>query len=203
MDSKTEKYYNEHAREASGLYNSAAKSGVSFYFQSAFAPGSTVLDIGAGSGRDMAVLMETGFDVYGIDPSPEMVSHAVAAYPQLKDRLVCASLPWNKLIFDMKFDSIRCSAVLMHISDDIIFDAVECIKNLLKENGRLLISVPVERADLDMESRTPDGRLFVMRSFDYYSFILEGLGFRRIAYYEEEDALGRSGVRWGAGVYEV
>ena len=202
MDDKTQKYYSTHAKDASNLYNSAKTGGVSRYFQSAFTAGSTVLDMGAGSGRDMVILAEAGFDAYGIDASAEMVSNAVSNYPRLKDRIKCASIPSDELFFNMKFDGILCSAVLMHISDDLLFDTAYCIRNNLKENGRLLISVPVARDDLDSEGRSPDGRLFIMRSFDYYTLLFEGCGFKRIGYWEEGDVLGREGVRWGVGLFE-
>jgi len=217
MDDKTQKYYSTHVQEAAELYNSAKSGGVSRYFKDAFTFGSTVLDIGAGSGRDMAMLagppkppggglkivQEAGFEVYGIDASPEMVSNAVSNYPQLKDRLICASIPSDELFFNMKFDGILCSAVLMHISDDLLFDTAYCIRNNLKENGRLLVSIPVERNDLDSEGRTKDGRLFIIRTADYYTLLFERLGFKRIGYYEEVDSLGRSGIKWGVLVYHL
>jgi hypothetical protein len=236
MDDKTQKYYSAHVHDASNLYNSAKTGGVSRYFKSAFTAGSTVLDMGAGSGRDMVILAgppksivpeiptppkpyfdrlstspgwglkivkEIGFDVYGIDASAEMVSNAVSNYPQLKDRLICASIPSDELFFNMKFDGILCSAVLMHISDDLLFDTACCIRNNLKENGRLLISVPVARDDLDSEGRSPDGRLFIIRSFDYYTLLFERLGFKKAGYWEEGDGLGREGVKWGVGLYHL
>jgi 2-polyprenyl-3-methyl-5-hydroxy-6-metoxy-1,4-benzoquinol methylase len=151
----------------------------------------------------MVILDGMGFDVYGIDVSQEMASNAVSNYPQLEGRIKCASLPSDELYFNMKFDGILCSAVLMHITDDRLFDAAFCIRNNLKENGRLLISVPVERDDLDSEGRAPDGRIFIMRSFDYYTLLFERLGFKLIGYYEEGDGLGRAGVKWGVGVFEA
>jgi len=179
------------------------KSGVSRYFKEAFIAGSTVLDLGAGSGRDMALLLEMGFDAYGIDASQEMVKSAAEHLPALKDRIICASILSNELFFNREFDGILCSAVLMHITGDWINEAAVCIRNNLKENGRLLISVPVKRDDLDSEGRTPDGRLFIMRSIEDYTRLFELHGFTKIGYYEEGDSLGRSGVTWGVAVYEL
>ncbi len=207
MDEKTEQYYTTHADDASNLYNSAKKSGVSRYFKEAFIAGSAVLDIGAGSGRDMALLLEMGFDAYGIDSSPEMVKSAMdsmaCSVPAVKDRIICASILSNKLFFNRKFDGILCSAVLMHIADDFINEAAVCIRNNLNVNGRLLISIPVMRDDLDSKGRTPDGRLFIMRTIDDYTGLFERHGFAKRGEYTEGDSLGRSGVTWGVAVYEL
>jgi len=93
--------------------------------------------------------------------------------------------------------------VLMHISDDLLFDTAYCIRNNLKENGRLLVSIPVERNDLDSEGRTKDGRLFIIRTADYYTLLFERLGFKKVGYWEEGDGLGREGVKWGVGLFEA
>jgi 2-polyprenyl-3-methyl-5-hydroxy-6-metoxy-1,4-benzoquinol methylase len=41
-----------------------------------------VLDIGCGSGRDLAVLARKGFDAYGIDPTSEFVDIAQRIHQQ-------------------------------------------------------------------------------------------------------------------------
>jgi hypothetical protein len=41
----------------------------------------------------------------------------------------------------------------------------------------------------------PDGRLFNMRPADYYVLLFERPGFRKIAYYEENDSRGWKGVK--------
>jgi len=217
MDNKTSEYYSSHVKDAVELYNSATRSGVSRYFGTAFPAGSSVLDIGCGSGRDMMILagppkppggglnkeQDMGYDVYGVDASPEMCEEAVMRFPQLKDRIKCAELPCDKPYFGRKFDCVLCSALLMHITDDRLFDAAFTIRNNLKEDGRLLLSFPVERVDVGADSRVPDGRLFIMRTADYYTLLFERLGFRKIAYYEEPDSLGRAGVKWGVILFHL
>lgn len=203
MDNKTSQYYSSHVKDAVELYNSATRSGVSRYFGTAFPAGSSVLDIGCGSGRDMAALSDSGYDVYGVDASPEMCEEAVKRFPQLKDRIKGAVFPADALYFDRKFDCVLCSALLMHITDDRLFDAAFTIRNNLKEDGRLLLSFPVERGDVGADSRVPDGRLFIMRTADYYILLFEQLGFRKIAYYEEPDSLGRAGVKWGVVLFHL
>jgi hypothetical protein len=49
---RTIQYYDEHAEEIFALYE-GAESGPARYFRLAFTPGAEILDIGAGSGRDL------------------------------------------------------------------------------------------------------------------------------------------------------
>ena len=202
MDSRTAAYYKEQAENASELYNTAEK-GVSIYFERSFPAGTSVLDIGCGSGRDLRILLDMGYDACGIDSSPEMIKSAVKADPNLKERTAEGTIPGEGLFFNRKFECILCSAVLMHITDKEIEDAALTLKNSLIDGGRLLISVPVERSGLDNESRAPDGRLFVMRKPEYYNSLFINLGFTKTAWYEDEDSLGRRGVKWGAGLYTL
>ena len=65
----------------------AASAGVSVLLPFVFHPGHRVLDIGAGSGRDMARLLSQGIDAYGIEPRDSMRHQAAAAHPDLKTRL--------------------------------------------------------------------------------------------------------------------
>ncbi len=202
MDSRTSAYYKEQADNASELYNTAEK-GVSIYFERSFPAGTSVLDIGCGSGRDLRTLLSMGYDAYGIDSSPEMINAAVKADPQLKERTAAGGIPHEELFFNRKFECILCSAVLMHIPDKEIENAALTLKRSLKPQGRLLISIPVERSGLDKESRAPDGRLFIMREPEYYHTLFANLGFSKTAWYEDEDSLGRKGVKWGAGLYTL
>ncbi len=203
MDPKTKNYYSTRVKETFSLYKTVKTEGIGKYFRTTFPQGSRVLDMGAGSGRDLLKLLEDGYDAYGIDASEEMVAGAVAENSRLSDRLVTASLPAEKPFFDGQFDGILCSAVMMHIPDEHLFDAAYSIRANLKEKGRLLFSVPLSRDDLDGESRCPDGRLFRIRPPEYYDLLFERIGFRKLSYSEDEDALGREGIRWGVMVYEL
>jgi len=71
MDEATLEYYEKNAAVIAPGYE-AASAGVSALFPFVFKPGQRVLDIGAGSGRDMARLLSLGIDAYGIEPSGSM-----------------------------------------------------------------------------------------------------------------------------------
>ena len=92
MDEATLEYYEKNAAVIAPGYE-AASAGVSALFPFVFKPGQRVLDIGAGSGRDMARLLSLGIDAYGIEPSDSMRHQAAAAPPDLKTRLLAGHVP--------------------------------------------------------------------------------------------------------------
>ena len=92
MDEATLEYYQKNAAVIAPSYD-AASAGVSALFPFVFKPGQRVLDIGAGSGRDMARLLSLGIDAYGIEPSDSMRHEAAAAHPDLKTRLLAGHVP--------------------------------------------------------------------------------------------------------------
>ena len=75
MDKRTLDYYSSNAQEVAQRYE-AAPSSLASHFSSAFAPGARVLDIGCGSGRDLAALHKLCFQPYGLDGTPELVELA-------------------------------------------------------------------------------------------------------------------------------
>jgi SAM-dependent methyltransferase len=202
MDHKTSKFYSTRTKDLFDLYKTVKTEGLEKYFAPAFPAGARLLDIGAGSGRDLMKLLEAGYDARGIDASEEMVRRAISENSQLAERLIRGSVPSEGKFFGGMFDGIICSAVMMHIPDEQLCGAAESIRANLMDRGRLLLSVPLSRDDLDENSRCPDGRLFLIRSAGYYDFLFEKHGFRKISFCEEEDSLGREGIRWGVMIYE-
>ena len=115
MDIQTLSYYSTNALEVARRYESAPSS-LSSRFSRAFVPGGRILDIGCGSGRDLAELARQGFRVYGMDGTPELVQLAQEYHPELKGRVVHGLLPDSDTPFGGDFDGVLCSAVLMHIA---------------------------------------------------------------------------------------
>ena len=100
-----------------------------------------ILDIGCGSGRDMAELIKNCFDAYGVDASPEMVQYAQEKYPELKGRIEKGVLPNLEKPFSGEFNGIFCCAVLMHLPKEELFDPAFAIGKILKENGRPVFNI--------------------------------------------------------------
>lgn len=195
MDEATVNYYSNNASAVAARYESFA-SGLSASFATSFRPQSKLLDIGCGSGRDLALLSKQGHDAYGIDATPEMVMVAQSLHPELMGRVQKASLPDCDPPFNGDFDGVLCSAVLMHLPVEQLESAANSIKRCLKPNGRLLYSVPSQRLDVVTENRDANGRLFVPDQSDRLECIFQGLGFRTLVKWDDEDSLGRDSVKW-------
>ena len=86
MDHNTVNYYSQNALQVADRYE-AVVSSLSEHFVDAYKPNSKVLDIGCGSGRDLAVLHKLGHDCYGIDPTPEFVEISQRVHPELSHRI--------------------------------------------------------------------------------------------------------------------
>lgn len=202
MDPLTATHYASTVTESTAKYETLAPgSGISAFFPMAFPAGSRVLDIGAGSGRDLDLLLSSGYDAYGVDASPVMVSQALKDHPALSGRFIEGSLPADKAIFGGDFDGILCSAVLQHIEDENLLDAAFSIRESLAPGGILLLSVPHARPDVGMDNRLPDGRLFIMRTAGQYDLLFERLGFVKVFGRVLPDGLGREGVLWDIMLY--
>jgi SAM-dependent methyltransferase len=195
MDSRTLEYYGVNAAEVFDKYDKAQR-GISRYFQVSFPVGTRILDIGAGSGRDMRQLLEEGYDVYGVEPCDELRNITIAKYPELSQRLSSGYLPDIEMPSIDKFDGILCSAVLMHIPSERLFDAAFSIRRLLKNGGRLLISMPYSRDDIDNTNRDQQGRLFNKIPIEFLELLFERLGFRKIGRWINEDGLRRKNYSW-------
>lgn len=85
------------------------------YFNVSFPSGAKILDLGAGSGRDVQSLLNMGYDVYGIEPVDELRKLALDKHQKLRERLWDGKLPNLPKDLTNSFDGVLCSAVLMHI----------------------------------------------------------------------------------------
>jgi len=135
-------------------------------------PGASVLDVGSGSGRDVAAMLESGLDAFGVEPNQAMRAKALDRYPGLEGRLKFASLPaLGRPFQELRpegFDAVVCSAVLMHLdSTELAAALVELTRQLRLPDATstgqpvaLLISLPeMDRSRLNLD-RDEDGRRF-------------------------------------------
>jgi SAM-dependent methyltransferase len=202
MDQNTVNYYSMNATQVADRYE-AVVSSLSEHFFVSYKPNSKLLDIGCGSGRDLAVLHKLGHQCYGIDPTPEFVEIAQLVHPELSNRIAHGGLPDMTPPFGGEFDGVLCSAVLMHIDVDQLHLAASSIKNCLKIGGRLLYSVPSKRLDVVSENRDTNGRLFIPDQSARLQGIFEGIGFECISKWGNADSMGRDSVEWESVLMEL
>lgn len=201
MDQPTLDYYNENAFDLVKQYNSI-ESPLSLLLPVLFPKGRRVLDVGCGSGRDMAHMMQLGLDVYGVEPGNELIKQAVNRFPQLNDRIFLGGLPRLPENLPCCYDGIILSAVIMHIPENILFDSAFALKKLLNPKGLLVIS-HCPRRDVELiDNRGADGRLFVLRSSQRIQLLFEELGFQKRHLFSNNDKLGREGIEWETLVLE-
>lgn len=204
MDQATLQFYDGKAAELAAKYRDVDQVAWRKQFQEAFPAGARVVDVGAGSGRDVAALLEIGFDAYGIEPAEGMRREAQRNYPQLAGRLFSLGLPLPEdADTGGPFDGVVCSAMFMHVPEAERFDAAFSLKRLLREKGRLWISVPAERPGLDTEGRDESGRLFAPVHPEDLQLLFERLGFQLLRRWEEADRLGRPGFTWNTFLFAL
>ncbi len=201
MDAPTVQFYRARASELAADYG-AAGSAAAQYFASAFPPGSRVLDVGCGTGRDLQALIEAGYDATGVDAVEEMLRAAAQHYPRVAERMRVDSLPALASVDDASHEAVLCWAVLMHVPQEHLFDTAFNLRRVLKSGGRLLISTPLVGPSVDSTtSRDAQGRLFNQVTPENFHFLLSKVGFRLLNRWNSDDSLGRPDRRWATQLF--
>lgn len=195
VDADTAAFYSLRASDVVARYE-AVGSPVAPYLSVAFPRGCRVLDVGLGSGRDLALLLREGYDAYGVEPVDAMRAEAVHRHPELATRVCAGALPHVETPYGEQFDGVLCSAVLMHVAESDLFDTAFDLRRLLRPNGRLLVSLPLTRADVPSGDRAEDGRLFKIYRPEYLQLLFERIGFQQIGRWDTADGMGRVGTTW-------
>ena len=200
MDRETLNFYEINARKMSDFYSFESIDWQESLLRT-FRNTGKILDVGCGTGRDLAFLLRKGMDGYGTEASKQMllVADATLAAEGLssKGRLFEAVLPDLSIFADGEFDGVLCSAVLMHLPDEEIFDAVYSLRRVLKPGGTLLVSVPALRPDVDsITRRDSHGRLFSDIPAAKLRLLFERVGFAVQGSKTSPDSLGREGIEW-------
>ena len=202
VDRPTLTYYNSHAPELAARYEQVSSIAVA-WFESTFPKGSKLLDIGCGSGRDLALLARMGFDVYGVDPSEAFIQLAQHTHPELQGRLSVSGLPELGTPFGGKFDGVLCYGVLMHLNLEALTRSVQSLRACLKLHGRVIIAIPAKKPGIDTQHRDEEGRLFQLhRGQDLQSLFVSN-GFELIEQWSNQDNIDETGIEWLAQSYEL
>lgn len=196
MDAPTLAYYNRHAAEVARRYESADAALIHDNLLKAFPPGSRLLEIGAGSGRDAAFLLSRGHTITATDASTEMISEAARLHPDLIDCLVLHALPDPLPFPDHSFDGAYAIALLMHLPKESILPSLKEIARVIRPAGRFLFSVPNLRTQPATKGLDEDPRLFTELDPAEWIEAATKAGFTLAEKTLDQDGLNRSGFSW-------
>lgn len=152
-------------------------------------PPASILDIGAGSGRDARALAELGYDVTAVEPAAGFRTGAAEKAPKV--RWIDDRFPNLSSLNDERrsYDFILCSAVLMLVQPEDIQVSFDAMARLLAPGGKIAISVrdPVSNEPAEIFHRHETNRLMSAAA---------AAGLHIIDTQEPSDALGRPTHRW-------
>ena len=151
----------------------------------------TVLDVGAGSGRDAAWLASQGFDVVAVEPSSGMRAAARKRYADSADPMdhrLSAGARTCTFRTGLSFDVILLSAVWMHVAPSDRTRAFRKLITLLKPGGLLAVTL--------RHGPTEPERGFHPVSEDEVRRLARNHGAFIERHGSADDHLGRSDVRW-------
>lgn len=200
MDTPTIEYYDQNASnlaETYGIVGGAWHNRLNHVLRRA----ETVLDIGCGTGRDLAHMLMAGKDAYGADPSAPMLeeaaNHLSAMGFEAEGRLFQTGLPTPSGLPLTHFDAIVSCASLMHLPPGDLPGSLMSIHRLLKPAGIFLLLTPASRPQIDTTTRRdPTQRLFTELSREVLEPLLEEAGFALESTTGMPDGLGRAGYTW-------
>jgi SAM-dependent methyltransferase len=184
-------YYEQHATRLVTQYESLSFEDVHADLIAILpAPGSTVLDIGAGSGRDAAWLAAKGYDVVAVEPSEAMLTRARAKHTSSRIQWLSDSLPDLAKVrrLALSFDFILLSAVWMHIPPVARQRALRKLATLLAPKGRIAISLRLGAPDTE--------RAMYEVSLPELAGLAQQFGLRVVHTGDSQDKLRRSDVSW-------
>ncbi len=187
-NNETITFYNKNASEYFQTTMQADMSDVYEKFLFHVRPGGRIIDLGAGSGRDIARFKEKGYSVDAIDASAELCKLA-SDYSGIEVK--CQRIQeWDP---DDVYDGIWANASLLHL-------APEEMKAFLKRVGRYMSDTGVLFCSLKSGIKTgPDenGRFFVNYSIEKIENLVEtGTGLSVVEWWNRSDSLGRTGFSW-------
>ena len=178
---KTVDYYDKEAQSWSDSHGGNEK--VSWWekemetFKS-YLPNGSIIEVGAGGGKDAEALIKLGYDYTGTDASEGLLELARKRNPDTRF--------FQKYVHELEpsmglFDGFWASAVLLHIPREEIEESLNAISSVIKEDGIGFITMKEgvgERLD------TQTGRLFTYYTEDDFSRHLGNTGFSVLRFEE-------------------
>ncbi len=151
-------------------------------------PPASILDIGAGSGRDAAVFVTLGYDVTAVEPAAGLRARAQELHPSPRIAWIDDKLPDLASIHG-SFDVVMLTAVWMHLDPGECERAMARIAALLKPGGLVCLTL--------RHGPVPEGRRMFAVSGEDTIRLADAAGLAPIVHLENQVAVsGNPGVTW-------
>lgn len=132
---KTLEYYNVKSDQFTNTTVDLEFSDIQDRFLKYLEPGSLILDLGCGPGRDSRYFLSKGFLVEAIDGSEEMVRIA-----RENTGLPVKQMLFNELDETNKYDGVFACASLLHVPSKELPEVIGKVSKALKNNGIFYLS---------------------------------------------------------------
>lgn len=181
-------YYNSQARDYFDSTSEIDLTELYEVFLQYIPEGGRIIDLGCGSGRDVKWFIENGYRASGIDASSELIQIARERWGiPVEVGLI------EEWVTEETFDGIWCCGSLMHLDFEEVKQFFAKLKNVMKKNGVLFMSV---------KSGIKTGEDEIGRFFENYTekdikALVEYAGDLKIqTMWYTEDRLAREDFRW-------
>ena len=163
---KTLTYYNTNVHRFTSDTLDVEFSNIQDSFLALLPPGSLILDLGCGSGRDSRYFLQKGYRVEACDGSEEMVKAATQN----------ADIPIKKMLFcelneKDRYDGIFACASILHVPSRELPDIINRMKKAVKTDGILYVSFKYGTFE-----GVRNGRYFTDRTEESLQAILDEVG---------------------------
>ena len=182
-DRRTLDYYQHHAQEYIARTANLPLGRLQKMLAAVLPPQATILDLGCGSGRDLAFFRRCGFTAIGIDYIPAFAKASSRYAPVIRGDIT--RLPFA----DCCFDGIWACAVLLHLTPAAVLRALTEIRRVSKGGAGVLISVKKGQGEM----RDSDGRYFCLFDQTQLQSLLAQGGIELVVIEESQD---HSGTNW-------
>lgn len=184
----TLKYYNDHWREYVEETKDTDLSDITNRFGRHLSPGATILDVGAGSGRDSKQFLDAGFNVVALEPSAKLANHL-----RKIDSLDVINNPVEAVEDVSTYDGIWACASLLHLDAIRILEAMRRLTLALKPGGYFYVSIK----DGKGTRIAADGRTFHDMSADELAQLVRDAGLSVVEFWRSPNkGPGRNQADW-------
>lgn len=160
-------------------------------------PPASVLDVGAGTGRDAAALAARGHKiVVAVEPTRELREHGQKIHAARKIKWLDDALPeLDKVLgLDRRYDLVLLTAVWMHLDKTQRAAAMPSVASLTAPGGRIVLSL--------RHGPVPEGRRMFPVTAAETAALAEGQGLVTLYNKPRPDMRGRDGVSWAWLAFE-